>query len=298
MTTGDDSGQAAVSGPEFAAGLAPGVTAPQPLARPVVDTHCHLDMCAADGGPSVDQALAAAAAAGVRKIIQVGCDVPGSRWAAEVAARYADIWASVAVHPNEAPRILDRAGPGGLEAAWQEIGDLAGLAQVRAIGETGMDFYRTQAAGRAAQEESFRAHIAIAKRAGKPLVVHDRDAHDDVLRILDDEGHPNAVVLHCFSGDAAFAQAAAERGWYCSFAGVVTFKNATGLREALAQVPRDRILVETDAPFLTPAPNRGKPNAPALAAFTVRAIAQVRAEPEAELAQALWDNAARVFGPL
>ena len=272
--------------------------APGPLLASVVDTHCHLDMCAADDGPTVSEALAAAASVAVTKVIQVGCDVPGSRWAAQVATEYDDIWAAVALHPNEAPKIHDTGGLTLLEAAWREIGELAEQPQVRAIGETGMDFFRTEAPGRAIQEESFRFHIGLAKRLGKALVVHDRDSHEDVLRILDDEGHPDVVVLHCFSGDADFARAASERGWYCSFSGVLTFKNAEDLREAAAVVPHERLLVETDAPFLTPVPFRGKPNAPYLVPLTVRQLADVRDLDEASLCGVLYENSQRAFGEL
>jgi len=255
-------------------------------------------MCATDDGPLVDEALAMAAEVGITKIIQVGCDVPGSRWAAATAAEHDDIWAAVALHPNEAPRIHEQGGLILLEAAWREISELAELPQVRAIGETGMDFYRTPTGGRAIQEESFRHHIQLAKRLGKTLVVHDRESHDDVLRVLDDEGHPDVVVLHCFSGDAAFAAAASERGWYCSFAGVVTFKNAQDLRAAAAVVPIEQILVETDAPFLTPMPYRGKPNASYLVPYTVRQIADVRDISDLDLTEALYANSERAFGPL
>ncbi len=272
--------------------------APPPLRVPVADSHCHLDMCAEDGGRSVDESLAAARMVGVTKVIQVGCDVAGSRWAADLAERNADVWAAVAIHPNEAPRIHAEGGLDLVEAAWGQIAELAGLPQVRAVGETGMDFYRTPPPGRAIQEESFRKHIQIAKSVGKPLVVHDRDAHSDVLRIIDDEGAPDIVVLHCFSGDAEFAAAAVERGWYCSFSGVVTFRNAAPLRGALKAVPDDRVLVETDAPFLTPMPHRGKPNGPNLMPLTVRAMAQVRRSGEDELAAHLMVNTERVFGPL
>ncbi|MGV1035952.1 MAG: TatD family hydrolase [Candidatus Nanopelagicales bacterium] len=272
--------------------------APEPLPGPLVDSHCHLDICAADDGPSVEQAMTLARGVGIAKVVQVGCDVPSSQWAAEVAAANDDIWAAVALHPNEAPRLAAEEGRAALEVAWAVIDELADLPAVRAIGETGMDFYRTGDEGRAVQEESFRRHIQIAKRVGKTLVVHDRDSHDDVIRILDDEGSPDTVVLHCFSGDAAFARLAAERGWYCSFAGVVTFKNAADLREALVEVPVDRVLVETDAPFLTPVPYRGKPNGPYLVPLTVRAMAEVRGEPLDQLITAIWDNSERAFGPL
>ncbi len=273
-------------------------SAPEPLAVPVADSHCHLDMCATEGGPSPEESLKAARAVGVTKVIQVGCDVDGSRWAANFAAQEPDVWACVAVHPNEAPRIHRDGGLDLIEAAWGEIAGLAELPQVRAVGETGMDFYRTPPEGRAIQEESFRKHIEIAKGVGKPLVVHDRDSHADVLRIVDDEGAPESVVLHCFSGDADFASAAVERGWYCSFSGVVTFKNAQPLRDALAVVPDELVLVETDAPFLTPMPHRGKLNGPNLIPLTVRAMAQVRNIGEDELSANLMANTERVFGPL
>lgn len=272
--------------------------APQPLPQQVVDSHCHLDMAAEDGGLAVEDALAAAKAVGITKIIQVGCDVAGSRWAAQAAAEYDDIWAAVAVHPNEAPRIHAEGGLTLLEAAWREINELAAQPAVRAVGETGMDFYRTPPEGRAVQEESFRRHIQIAKEHSKALVVHDREAHSDVLRVLDDEGSPEAVVLHCFSGDPWFAREAAERGWFCSFAGVVTFKNAADLRAALEVLPPELILVETDAPYLTPMPYRGKPNASYLVPLTVRAMADVRGVSEAQMATQIWANSERAFGPL
>ena len=271
---------------------------PEPLPGATVDSHCHLDLCAADDGPTVEQALSAARSVGITKIIQVGCDVPSSRWSAAVAAEHADVWAAVALHPNEAPRIHVEGGLILLEAAWREISELAQLPSVRAIGETGMDFYRTEGAGLAVQEESFRKHIEIAKATGKTLVVHDREAHDDVLRVLDDEGAPDVVVLHCFSGDARFAAQAAERGYYTSFAGQVTFKNAADLREALLVVPLDRLLVETDAPFLTPTPYRGQLNASYLVPLTVRLMAEVRDVGEAELVEQLYGNSQRAFGAL
>lgn len=269
-----------------------------PLAAPIVDTHCHLDMVIEQGGPDVAESLAVAAAVGVTRIIQAGCDVAGSRWAVEQAIAHPHVWAAVALHPNEAPRIHSRDGLPGVEAAWSQIEALAAQPQVRAVGETGMDFFRTEPAGRAIQEESFRRHIDIAKRVGKPLVVHDREAHADVLRIIDDEGAPPVVVLHCFSGDTAFAREATDRGWYCSFAGVLTFKNAQQLRDAAAAVSADRLLVETDAPFLAPTPYRGKTNGSHLLPLTVRAMCEVRKSSELELCEQLWRNSADAFGAL
>ncbi|OMI39729.1 TatD family hydrolase [Streptomyces sparsogenes] len=278
---------------------------PEPLRVPVADSHTHLDMQSG----TVEEAVAKAASVGVTTLVQVGCDLAGSRWAAKTAEAHENIWATVALHPNEAPRIVhgdpdgwSRQGarePGGeaaLDAALEEIAALAALPQVRGVGETGLDHFRTGPEGRAAQEKSFRGHIAIAKRHGKALVIHDRDAHEDVLRVLAEEGAPETVVFHCFSGDAAMAKICAERGYHMSFAGNVTFKNAAPLREALAVAPLDQVLVETDAPFLTPAPYRGRPNAPYLVPLTLRAMAEVKGVPEDTLAAAVAANTARVFG--
>ncbi len=190
------------------------------------------------------------------RIVQIGCDLPGARWAVEAARAHEQLVAGVALHPNEAP-LLARAGT--LDDALAEIDALAADPVVRAVGETGLDYYRTGEDGRPDQEASFRAHIEMAKRHGKALVIHDRDAHDDVLRVLEEAGAPDRVVFHCFSGDAAMAEHCAARGYWLSFAGTVTFKNADGLRAALAVAPLDRLLVETDAPYLTPVPYRGRP---------------------------------------
>jgi TatD DNase family protein len=275
---------------------------PEPLPSPVLDSHTHLDITlapaaahaqpvvAADAQPVVD-AVAAAAAVGVDRLVQVGVDVPSSRWAVEAATGNAAIVATVALHPNEAPRLSH------LDESLREIEALAAHPRVRAVGETGLDTYRTGEEGRRAQEESFRAHIAIAKRHGRALVVHDRDAHADVLRILDEEGSPDAVVMHCFSGDAAFARECVRRGYVLSFAGTVTFKNATDLRAAAAVTPLDRLLVETDAPYLTPMPYRGRPNAPYLVPLTVRALADATGTPLEALCEAISETGERVFGP-
>jgi TatD DNase family protein len=267
--------------------------APEPLPHPVVDNHCHLDI--ADGDwLDTGTALAAAAAVGVTRIVQIGCDLPGARWAVEAAAEHAAVVAGVALHPNEAPRL---AAAGELDAALEEIERLAvAHDKVRAVGETGLDAFRTGDEGRAAQEESFRRHIDLAKRLDRTLVIHDRDAHDDVLRVLDEEGEPERWVMHCFSGDDAFARRCLDRGAYLSFAGTVTFKNAAPLRDALAVTPRDRVLVETDAPYLTPTPYRGRPNASYLVPVTVRAMAEVRGDDLEELCRALDDNTERAFG--
>lgn len=270
-----------------------------PLPRPVVDTHCHLDVVDRHLGDSLppEEALALAADAGITRVVQVGCDVASSRWAADFAADRDDVVAAVALHPNEVPRIVARSGQAGLESAYDEVDALAQRPRVRAVGETGLDYYRTRAdADRAMQQESFRRHIDIAKRRDRTLVIHDRDAHDDILRILEEEGAPERVVFHCFSGDDAMARYCGDRGWYCSFAGVVTYKNAEELREALRVLPREAILVETDAPYLTPVPHRGAVNASYLVPFTVRAMAEVRGEDLTALCDDLWVNAQRAFG--
>ena len=269
---------------------------PEPLPHPVVDNHCHLDIPANDGPdepPSVAEALARSAAVGVPRIVQIGCDLPGARWAVEVAAEHEAIVAGVALPPNEAPR-LDAEGR--LDEALAEIADLAGHESVRAVGETGLDHFRTGEDGREAQVRSFRRHIELAHELDKTLVIHDRDAHAEVLRVVDEVGPPPRWVMHCFSGDAAFAEECVERGAHLSFAGTVTFKNAEPLRAALRVTPVDRILVETDAPFLTPVPHRGRPNASYLVPLTVRAMAETRGDDLAGLCRAIEVNTDRAFG--
>ncbi len=208
--------------------------APEPLPAPVVDNHCHLDI--ADGDwLATETAIAEAAAVGVPRIVQIGCDLPGARWAVEAAASYDALVAGVALHPNEAPRL---AAAGELDAALAEIEALARTHdKVRAVGETGLDHFRTGEEGRAAQVASFRAHIDLAKRLDKTLVIHDRDAHDEVLQVIDEEGAPERWVMHCFSGDPDVARRCLDRGAHLSFAGTVTFKNAQPLRDALVLAP-------------------------------------------------------------
>lgn len=270
--------------------------APEPLPSPVIDSHCHLDMRAGHEGHDIDSALTAAAAVGVNRFVQVGCDVSGARWSVEAARRFDAVVATVALHPNEAPRLAAEGGIGAFDVAMSAIEELAADPSVVAVGETGLDFFRTGDEGREVQEESFRRHIRLAGRLGKPVVVHDRDAHAEVLRVLDDEPSHSGVVLHCFSGDADFAREAVARGWYCSFAGTVTFKNAQPIRDALAVVPDHLVLVETDAPFLTPSPHRGRPNSPYLIPLTVRVMAEVRDQSVDDLCRALRANTFRAFG--
>jgi TatD DNase family protein len=260
---------------------------PESLPVAVADSHCHLDLMA---GVTVAEAVAAARAAGVRRLVTVGVDVETSRWQADVAAAHPEVYAAVAIHPNEAPT-------GATEEALAEITRLASRPEVRAVGETGLDYFRTPPQGRDAQRESFRRHIAIAKQTGRTLVIHDREAHDDVLAILAAEGAPDRVVFHAFSGGADLARACADAGYAMSFAGNVTFKNADNLRAAAAIVPADLLLVETDAPFLTPVPYRGRPNGPYLVPLTVRALARARGEDVADTAAAISATAERMFGP-
>lgn len=272
--------------------------APEPLPVAVLDSHTHIDITlenappqdATAGPATVQDAIGRAAAVGVDRLVQVGVDVESSRWGVDVAERHPAVVATVALHPNDAPRQPD------LDAALREIERLAAHPRVRGIGETGLDYFRTGEDGRKAQHESFRAHVAIAKRHGKALVVHDRDAHDDILAVLDEEGAPDQVVMHCFSGDEEFARECLDRGFLLSFAGTVTFGNAAHLRRAAAITPLDALLVETDAPFLTPTPYRGRPNASYLIPLTVRALAEVTGHDLDTLCAAISANGERAFG--
>jgi TatD DNase family protein len=248
----------------------------------VFDSHCHLDLA----DTPVTEALASARAAGVTRIVTIGCDLPSSQFAVDAADEYENVYAGVAIHPNETSGIID--------AVLDDIEAMAAHPKVVAIGETGLDHYRDWAP-KEDQDRSFRAHIAMAKRTGKALVIHDRDAHDDVLRVLREEGAPERVVFHCFSGDAEMAKVCADRGYVMSFAGNVTFKNAEPLREALRVAPLDLVLVETDAPFLTPIPHRGKPNSSYLIPHTVRFMAEVKGVDVADLCTAIAANGQRVF---
>ena len=267
---------------------------PLPLSVTTVDAHCHLDIFTegGPGGPGVRAVLDRAKAVGIDRIVQVGCDVESSRYSVECANAFpGEVVAAIALHPNDAPRLPD------LESELSEIEEMAKNPRVRAIGETGLDHFRTPPEKRDVQEYSFRRHIALAKKLGKTLMIHDRDAHEDVLRVLKEEGAPEQVVFHCFSGDSAMAQVCADRGYVLSFAGTLTFKNAPQLREALALIPADQFLVETDAPFLTPVPYRGRPNAPYLIPHTVRLMAEIRGVSEEEIARVTSATAERLFGP-
>ena len=265
---------------------------PEPLPASVVDTHCHLDVTERYSGLETGNALEWAAEVGVTRVVQIGCDVAGSRWAVAAAERWPNLVAGVAIHPNDAARLGS-----GLADAMAVVEELAGHPRVRAVGETGLDYYRTrEPAGQAVQREAFAAHIALAAAYGRTLVVHDRDAHADVLDVLDAEGVPERVVMHCFSGDVDFARACLDRGAYLSFAGPVTFKPNAELRAALAVTPLDRVLVETDAPYLTPMPFRGRPNASYLIPHTARSMAETLGVDLDILCRALTDNAIAAFG--
>lgn len=272
---------------------------PQALRVPVYDNHTHLDPGSAAGfgidGPGLDwrEQLDRASSVGIRGVVQVGTDLASSRWSAQAAAAEPRMLAAVALHPNEVPAL---AASGELDAALAEIDELAGRPRVRAIGETGLDYFRTDEAGRPVQIESFEAHIDIAKRRGLALQIHDRDAHDDVVATLLRVGAPERTVFHCFSGDAELARLAADHGWYCSFAGTVTFKNAQNLRDALIALPQQRVLVETDAPYLAPVPVRGRPNAPYLIPHTLRFMADVLGTDASMLAATIASNTEAVYG--
>lgn len=262
---------------------------PEALTVGVYDNHTHLD----DGPLDYREHLDRASSVGVRGVVQVGGDLESSRWSADVAAREPRVLAAVALHPNEAPRY---AAPGQLQSALEEIDELASRPRVRAVGETGLDYFRTEGDDLRYQHESFEAHIAIAKKHGLALQIHDRDAHADVIETLLRVGAPEHTVFHCFSGDAAMARVCADHGWYLSFAGTVTFKNAGYLREALEVIPRARILVETDAPYLTPHPLRGRPNAPYLIPVTLRAMAAHLETDVTMLAAQVTSNTEEVYG--
>jgi len=263
-----------------------------------MDNHTHLDFPDADssrGGPavSIKDALDAAEAVGVRGAVQVGCDLESSRFTVQAVEQDSRLLGAVALHPNDAPAYAAR---GELEEALAEIEALAAHPRIRAIGETGLDFFRTEGEGLVQQRYSFRRHIDIAKRLGLTLQIHDRDAHEDVVQVLREEGPPQRVVFHCFSGGEELARTCNSEGWYMSFAGTVTFKNAANLRAALAIAEPGRLLVETDAPFLTPHPHRGRPNASYMVPYTVRAMAELTGRELSGLCAQLAENTLQAYG--
>ena len=266
---------------------------PEPLPVPTVDAHAHIEIVtdAAPDSDAVRKVLDDAKSVNVDRIVQVGYSAEQSQWCVDMAKAFPGrVLAAVALHPNEAPIVED------LEADWAIIEKLAHEPRVRAIGETGLDYFRTPPELQKRQQESFKWHIDLAKRTKKALVIHDRDSHEDVLSVLLEVGAPEKTVFHCFSGDVEMARTCIDRGYILSFAGTLTFKNAPSLREAVKLVPYDQLLVETDSPFLAPAPHRGALNTPAQIANIVRAMAVERDEDVAELATALSQNAERIFG--
>jgi TatD DNase family protein len=262
------------------------------LAVPVFDAHAHLDAMAQRAGlaPSarfVADTMRAARDVGVLAAITVGDTVEASKWCVGAARDHPDVYAAVAVHPTEIAGLDDD--------GYRTLEQLAADPRVVAVGETGLDYYwdRTDPAD---QQVHFRRHIELAKRIGKPLMIHDRDAHADVLRILHEEGPPADVVFHAFSGDADMARECVRAGYVLSFPGVVTFRNAPALREAAAVTPVEHLLVETDAPFLTPHPHRGKPNAPRLLPLTVRGLAAAGGHDVDAMCAAIAATGERLFG--
>jgi TatD DNase family protein len=261
--------------------------APEPLPAPTVDAHTHLDACGCVDAADVAAAMDRAAAVGVTRAVTVADDLASARWVVQAAHWDDRVAAAVALHPTRTAALT--------EDDHAEVERLARDPRVVAVGETGLDYYWDYSPP-AAQQESFRRHIDLAKRLGKPLMIHDRDAHADVLRILREEGAPQTVLFHCFSGDATMARECVEAGYVLSFAGPVTFRNARTLQEAAVVVPEDQLLVETDAPFLTPHPHRGRANEPYCLPWTVRALAALRGVSGEQLAASAGRNAERVFG--
>jgi TatD DNase family protein len=255
----------------------------------VVDTHAHLGLCE----PAESELVEAARGAGLRRILTVGLGEDSNPEAVASAERNEEVFAAVGRHPNSA---------GGFdEAATAAIEELCERPGVVAVGETGLDFYRDRSEPDD-QRRAFSAQIAIARRTGKPLVIHLRDregseaAVSEAFETLGDEGEGLSVILHCFSAGPRWAERAAELGWYCSFAGNLTYPRSEAIREAAALVPEDRLLVETDSPFLAPQPVRGKPNQPANVVATAERLAEVRGVPYGDLERIVEENAARVFG--
>lgn len=266
---------------------------PDALPVPCVDSHAHLEIVTntEPDHPEIKRVLDEAASVGIDRIVQVGYSAEQSEWSVRCAERWnSQVVAAVALHPNEAPVVED------LEQDLETIDRLASHPRVRAIGETGLDFFRTEPSLQDRQIYSFKRHIEIAKRHKKALVIHDRDAHRAVLDVLDHEGAPEVTIFHCFSGDVSMAEECIDKGYVLSFAGTVTFKNAPTLREAVKLVPHSQLLVETDSPFLAPMPHRGSLNTPAQIPNIVRFIAQERQEELETLTKAISSNAERIFG--
>lgn len=277
---------------------------PEPLPMPVTDDHTHVMATAQFSGLSPQFNLQCAAAVGVHRLVEVGCDLESSTWAVQFAADHEQVVASVALHPNDAARMAAEQGLAAVDELMDQISLLAEAHdRVRGVGETGLDYFRVQdSAGQAVQRKIFERHIEIAQRTGRTLVIHDRDAHSDIAAVLNEYGWPERTVLHCFSGDADFATVCLEHNAWLSFAGSVTFKPNAGLRDALRITPAEKVLVETDAPYLTPVPLRGRPNASYLTPYTVRFTAATRdisiddSEALAQWCHQLDNNASVAYG--
>ena len=263
---------------------------PPPLA-PLVDAHTHLDACGARTPADVRAILDRAEAVGVRPAVTIADDLDSARWAAQATEWDDRVYAAVALHPTRADALT--------EEARAEIAELATRARVVAVGETGMDLYwpgrLDGCADPDTQREAFAWHIDLAKRTGKPLMIHNRDADAEVLEVLRAEGAPETVIFHCFSSGPQMARICLDAGWVLSLSGTVSFSNARDLREAAVLIPPGQLLVETDAPFLTPHPFRGAPNEPYCLPYTVRALAELLGRPAEELAAETADTARRVY---
>ncbi|MDT4949632.1 MAG: TatD DNase family protein [Pseudonocardiales bacterium] len=259
---------------------------------PLVDAHTHLDACGATDADSVRAIVDRAEAVGVQAVVTIADDLESVRWVAEAADWDPRVYAAVALHPTRANALTDEAKA--------VIERLAEHPRVVAVGETGMDMYwpgkLDGCAEPAEQREAFAWHIDLAKRTGKPLMIHNREADAEVLDVLKAEGAPETVIFHCFSSDAAMARTCVANGWLLSLAGTVSFKNARDLREAAKLIPPGQLLVETDAPFLTPHPYRGAPNEPYCLPYTVRALAEVVERPAEELARESTTTAVHAYG--
>lgn len=269
---------------------------PEALEVPIYDNHCHLEFVfdEAVGAIPWKENLDISEAVGIKGVVQVGVTLESSKWCAELATLDKRVLAAVAIHPNEAPLYEDI---NLLDQAIAEIEQLAAAPRVRAIGETGLDFFRTEGDLEIKlQQHSFEQHIRIAKENDLAIMIHDRDAHDEVVATLKSVGAPEKVVFHCYSGDTALAEICAKNGWYMSFAGNITIKRNQHLRDALMIAPKELILVETDAPFLAPEPYRGRPNAPYLTPITARFMAEVRGEEINQFCEQLASNTENVYG--
>lgn len=249
------------------------------------DSHCHLHLCEQE--VSLDDLLTRARTNGVEQMVAVGIEVASSERALDIARKHEGVYASAGVHPNDATSWNEEAG--------QRIDDLLSLDEVVAVGETGLDFYRDYTP-RDAQRAAFRDHIDLAKGHRKPLVIHTRDSTTAAIDELVAASPPEKLIFHCWSGTTDELKTALELGAHVSFAGNVSFKSAGDLREAALLVPDDRLLVETDSPFLAPVPHRGKPNEPGFVTAVGRAVAEARDQDEAEIARSTTANARRIFG--